>query len=44
MVLADGRVKEWGNPKDLLQKEQGAFKSLVDGSPDKKALYATAGL
>jgi len=43
MVLDEGRLKEWGSPRELLQKEGGAFKHLVDESSDKKALYATAG-
>jgi len=30
------------SPSSLLQKKGGEFKSLVDGSGDKKALYAMA--
>ena len=30
---------EFDSPQELLQKKGGAFKGLVDGSSDKKALY-----
>ncbi|KAF8157953.1 multidrug resistance-associated ABC transporter [Crassisporium funariophilum] len=40
MVLDSGRIVEFDAPNVLLQKKGGAFKSLVDGSGDKKALYA----
>ena len=34
---------EFDTPKNLLSKDQGILKSLVDGSGDKDALYAMAG-
>ena len=33
---------EFDSPQELLQKKSGAFKGMVDGSGDKKALYAMA--
>ena len=33
---------EFDSPQELLQKKGGAFKGMVDGSGDKKALYAMA--
>jgi len=33
---------EYDSPQALLQKKGGHFKALVDGSGDKKALYAAA--
>ncbi|KLO19974.1 P-loop containing nucleoside triphosphate hydrolase protein [Schizopora paradoxa] len=42
MVLDAGRVVEFDTPENLLQKEGGRLKSLVDESGDKKALYAMA--
>ena len=33
---------EFDSPRELLQKDGGAFKGMVDGSGDKKALYAMA--
>jgi len=41
MVLDTGRIVEFDSPLNLLQKA-GEFKALVDGSGDKKALYAMA--
>ncbi|KAF9525551.1 multidrug resistance-associated ABC transporter [Crepidotus variabilis] len=41
MVLDKGRIVEFDTPQELLQKKSGQFKALVDGSGDKKALYAT---
>ncbi|EIW62518.1 multidrug resistance-associated ABC transporter [Trametes versicolor FP-101664 SS1] len=43
MVLDAGRIVEYDAPRSLLQKEDGYFRSLVDGSGDKAALYAQAG-
>ncbi|KAI0656583.1 multidrug resistance-associated ABC transporter [Cubamyces menziesii] len=43
MVLDAGRIVEYDAPRVLLQKEGGYFRSLVDGSGDKAALYAQAG-
>ncbi|KDR83119.1 hypothetical protein GALMADRAFT_238944 [Galerina marginata CBS 339.88] len=42
MVLDNGRIVEFDPPQTLLQKKGGYFKSLVDESGDKKALYAMA--
>ncbi|KAF8803435.1 multidrug resistance-associated ABC transporter [Phlegmacium glaucopus] len=42
MVLDSGKIIEFDSPQELLQKKGGAFKSMVDGSGDKKALYAMA--
>lgn len=33
---------EYDSPQALLQKKGGYFKMLVDGSGNRKALYATA--
>ncbi|KZV64704.1 hypothetical protein PENSPDRAFT_656364 [Peniophora sp. CONT] len=40
MVLDAGRVVEFDSPRSLLKKDGGFFKSLVDESGDKDALYA----
>ena len=42
MVLEAGKIVEFDSPAALLQKEKGAFKSLVDESGDRDALYAMA--
>ncbi|KAF8610181.1 P-loop containing nucleoside triphosphate hydrolase protein [Ceratobasidium sp. AG-I] len=42
MVLEAGEIIEFDSPAALLQKENGAFKSLVDESGDKDVLYAMA--
>ncbi|KAF8803422.1 multidrug resistance-associated ABC transporter [Phlegmacium glaucopus] len=42
MVLDSGKIIEFDSPQELLQKKGGAFKSMVDGSGDKRALYAMA--
>ncbi|KAF8758901.1 P-loop containing nucleoside triphosphate hydrolase protein [Rhizoctonia solani] len=42
MVLEAGKIVEFDSPAALLQKESGAFKSLVDESGDRDALYAMA--
>jgi ABC-type multidrug transport system fused ATPase/permease subunit len=39
MVLDAGRVVELDNPKNLLQKEGGSFRALVDEAADREALY-----
>jgi len=44
LVLSEGRLKEWGSPRELLSVEGGAFKSLVDESPDKEELYTASGI
>ncbi|VDB89909.1 unnamed protein product [Peniophora sp. CBMAI 1063] len=40
MVLDAGRIVEFDSPRVLVKKEGGFFKSLVDESGDKDALYA----
>ncbi|CAE6421737.1 unnamed protein product [Rhizoctonia solani] len=42
MVLKAGKIIEFDSPAALLQKESGAFKSLVDESGDRDVLYAMA--
>ncbi|KAF8157969.1 hypothetical protein B0H34DRAFT_797400 [Crassisporium funariophilum] len=42
MVLDSGRIVEFDAPLELLKRKGGAFKSMVDSSGDKKALYAMA--
>ncbi|KAF8608398.1 hypothetical protein BDV93DRAFT_519443 [Ceratobasidium sp. AG-I] len=42
MVLEAGKIVEFDSPAALLQKEKGAFKSLVDESGDRDTLYAMA--
>ena len=44
LVLDAGEVAEWGSPKELLTKDSGMFKSLVDRSPDREALYDIVGV
>ncbi|KAF9469423.1 P-loop containing nucleoside triphosphate hydrolase protein [Collybia nuda] len=43
MVLDAGRIVEFDHPSQLLKNENGFFRSLVDESGDKDALYAAAG-
>lgn len=40
--LIDAQV-EFDSPRTLLSMKGGYFKSLVDGSADREALYAMAG-
>ncbi|KZV67494.1 P-loop containing nucleoside triphosphate hydrolase protein [Peniophora sp. CONT] len=42
MVLDAGRIVEFDSPRVLLEKSRGYFRSLVDESGDKDALYAMA--
>ncbi|EIM80350.1 P-loop containing nucleoside triphosphate hydrolase protein [Stereum hirsutum FP-91666 SS1] len=42
MVLDAGEIVEFDRPSELLKKEDGFLKSLVDESGDKDALYAVA--
>lgn len=42
MVLDAGRLVEFDSPSNLLKKEGGFLKSLVDESGDREALYAMA--
>ncbi|KZS96534.1 P-loop containing nucleoside triphosphate hydrolase protein [Sistotremastrum niveocremeum HHB9708] len=44
MVLDAGEAVELDDPRSLLQRDRSFFKSLVDESSDKDALYAAAGL
>jgi len=41
-VLTLSLQVEYDSPQVLLRKKGGYFKALVDGSGDKKALYASA--
>ena len=43
LVLDSGRRVEFGSPKELLDKEGGYFKALVDESSDREELYVAAG-
>ncbi|KAJ7868848.1 P-loop containing nucleoside triphosphate hydrolase protein, partial [Mycena leptocephala] len=40
MVLDAGHIVEFGTPEDLLQDKEGRFRTLVDESEDREALYA----
>ena len=42
MVLDAGNIVEFGKPSELLKKEQGMLRALVDESGDKEKLYAMA--
>lgn len=42
MVLNQGQIVEFSQPKMLLQKEDGYFKRMVDDSADRDELYALA--
>ncbi|KAL4069345.1 P-loop containing nucleoside triphosphate hydrolase protein [Scleroderma citrinum] len=42
MVLDAGRIVEFGSPQELLQKENGMLRALVDESGDKETLCDTA--
>jgi ABC-type multidrug transport system fused ATPase/permease subunit len=42
MVLDAGRIVEFDKPSDLLKKENGSFRSLVDKSGDRDLLYELA--
>lgn len=42
MVMDAGRIVEFDSPKTLLNLNGGFFRSLVDESGDKDALYAMA--
>ena len=44
MVLDSGKLVEFGRPRELLQKENGYFRSLVDESDDREVLLGLAGL
>lgn len=44
MVLDGGKLVEFDSPANLLKKEGGFFKSLVDQSGEKEELYHMAGL
>ncbi|KAB8343200.1 hypothetical protein FH972_022790 [Carpinus fangiana] len=38
LVLGDGRVLEYGSPKDLYRVEGGTFRGMCEGSGEKEAL------
>jgi ABC-type multidrug transport system fused ATPase/permease subunit len=42
MVLDAGKLLEFGTPKELLKRTNGAFTALVAESSDKEELYAIA--
>ncbi|CDO76128.1 hypothetical protein BN946_scf184876.g21 [Trametes cinnabarina] len=42
MVLEAGQIVEFGKPRELLQKENGLLRSLVDESRDRDKLYTMA--
>jgi len=42
IVLDEGRIVEFDKPSELLKKENGKFRSLVDESGDRDFLYAMA--
>ncbi|KAF9243723.1 hypothetical protein BU15DRAFT_71850 [Melanogaster broomeanus] len=42
IVLDAGNIVEFGSPKELLQKEKGMLKALVDESGDRDLLYGMA--
>ncbi|TFY83125.1 hypothetical protein EWM64_g881 [Hericium alpestre] len=42
MVLDAGRIVEFGKPNELLKKQDGYLRSLVEESGDKEHLYAMA--
>lgn len=44
MVMSEGQIVEFDQPKTLLQKECGYLKEMVDSSGDKDELYALAGV
>ncbi|KIJ48474.1 hypothetical protein M422DRAFT_247819 [Sphaerobolus stellatus SS14] len=44
MVLDAGHIVEFASPKELLKNPSGFFRSLVDESGDKDALYTAAGV
>jgi ABC-type transport system involved in cytochrome bd biosynthesis fused ATPase/permease subunit len=44
IVLDGGRLVEYDSPANLLKRENGYFKSLVDESGEKEHLYRMAGL
>jgi len=43
LVLDAGSLVEFGTPRELLAREGGQFKSLVDESSDREELYNVAG-
>lgn len=44
MVLDSGELVEFGRPRELLEKENGYFRSLVDESDDREVLLGLAGV
>jgi ABC-type multidrug transport system fused ATPase/permease subunit len=43
MVLDAGKVVEFDSPSQLLKKENGSLRALVDESVDREQLYNMAG-
>lgn len=43
MVLDAGRIVEFDRPRELLSREGGYLRALVDESGDRAELYAAAG-
>ncbi len=44
MVLDAGRIAEFDSPKNLLMRNEGLFKSLVQESEDRVNLMKAAGV
>ena len=38
LLMGDGKAKEFGSPKELLDIEDGIFKSMVESSGEKDRL------
>ena len=38
LVMGDGKVAEYGTPKELYEKEDGVFRGMVESSGEKEAL------
>lgn len=43
MVLDAGRLREFDKPRNLLKKDDGMLRALVDESDDKEILIKLAG-
>lgn len=43
LLLDAGHIVEFDSPSALLERPNGAFKAMVDGSGDAEALYAMLG-
>ena len=42
LVLDAGRLAEFDSPRNLLARSSSMFKTMVDSSGDREALYALA--